>query len=58
MTPDETVPIFDEALAARLLSVEFCILAQDDENVVVAIRVPKATIRANMAFLTALADLT
>ena len=38
------VPIFDEALAAQLLQTDACIIAEDGENVVVAVRLPKATI--------------
>jgi hypothetical protein len=52
------VPIFDEALAAQLLQTDACIIAEDGENVVVAVRLPKATIAGLMPFLAALADHT
>jgi hypothetical protein len=52
-----SIPCLDH-LMAQLLQTDACIIAEDDENVVVAARLPKTTLRAVMPFLAALADHT
>jgi hypothetical protein len=44
------------AYKQSLLTTEIRILTEDDDNLVIAFRIPKATIRANHHFLGALSD--
>jgi hypothetical protein len=57
MNRELCVPGLDH-LMTQMLRTDACIIAEDDENVVVALRVPKSTLRAYLPFLAALADHT